>query len=171
MLTGIYKQQQQKKSATDLSVLEGNKHKHEHTPGASVFCLSSRYQIGAWHRTPACVSRSFISYTNAKSWRQTVPLGLGPPYLTHYYGPPTSSSHSKSSLAFLLWLSLPETDLQKEIFYFHLIHGGYRNILHSISHRFPYIVFLYFDQEWYSRFLLLGFNIVIKKNNLSKSMS
>lgn len=118
------------------------------------------------------VSPDTSSHTqDAKSWRQTVPLGLGPPYLTHYYGPPTSSSHSKSSLAFLLWLSLPETDLQKEIFYLHLIYGGYRNILHNVSHRFPYIVFLYFDQEWYLWVLLLGFNVVIKKNSLSKPMS
>lgn len=62
----------------DLSVLEENKHKHGHTPGASIFYSSSRYQIGAWHRAAACVSRSFISYARWKELKASCTAGYMP---------------------------------------------------------------------------------------------
>lgn len=56
------------------------------------------------------------------------------PYLTHYCELPMTSSHSKSSLTFLLWLSLLEMDLQKEIFYSALMFVVATGIFCTIFH-------------------------------------
>lgn len=46
----------------DLTILEGNRHKH----GPTQEILSSTRTPGAWHRASAGVSKSFISYTRHK---------------------------------------------------------------------------------------------------------
>lgn len=114
-----------------------NVHKHRHTPRASIFCSSSRYQTWAWHRAAACVSRSFISYTRYGELKANCTAG----YVVSLSNPLLWAAHDIRPLQ--VKLNLPPVVVspgdrftERDMLFSSHGCGGYRNILHNISHRF-----------------------------------
>lgn len=156
-----------KTKSTDLSLL-GGMCTHQELP-------SSAHLPGIKHGPGTellLVSPDPLSHTqDMESWRQTALLDIWSPYLTRYCELPMTSGHSKSSLTSLLWLSLLETDLQKEICYSALMVVVATGIFCIIFHTGFIIHFVLWSTVISTLVLSLGFETSYEKKYLSKSMS